>query len=283
MACLAQEHRHMSALATLLEQRAQSPKTLTHGDYCLLRDVVGYLHDFPDGVHHPTEDALLERLAHRRPDLADGLAKIRIDHTRLSDETAGLLALLENGAGNATVDHEQEVRSRVVAFADHQRRHMAREQRSLFQVALTDLRPTDWKALSRRSDLHKDPLFGERVRKRHRRLFEFLLDPGDSVPRSAASAIEAQERLVVALDALERGAAAGFATLGRAAAELGEEARGFLAAAQPPATLYGLLAWPWRCGLSAGRAAWGCSETLAALCTAAAQETWRALQPRKRE
>jgi len=284
MACLAGEHRHMTALARLLEQRARQARGLNRGDYYLMRDIVGYLHDFPDGVHHPTEDILFRRLESRRPDLASEVNAARADHRTLSEETARLLDVLESAADGPSTETERTIRARSQALAVHQRRHMAFEQRKLFQAALADLQPSDWKVLSRRAGLHEDPLFGERVDARHRTLFEFLLETDRSLPATAtASVIAAQERLIVAIDALEQGASASLAALGRAASGLNRETRRHLTGERRPSSLPGLAAWPLSYGLSLGRTAWDCGRSLVEIYAATTRSTWGALLSRQRE
>ncbi len=80
---LLDEHRCINGLVRVLESR--SSKHPGMADYYLLRDIVGYVHDYAERVHHPTEDLLVRKLLLRRPG-AKGLvravaagARIRID------------------------------------------------------------------------------------------------------------------------------------------------------------------------------------------------------------
>jgi hemerythrin-like domain-containing protein len=251
----------MAALLQLLEQRASGRKKLTPGDLCLLRDVVSYLHDFPDRVHHPTENLLFDRLLKRRPDLAEEVAGLRSEHEQLAEETLALLEGLEQAiTGSAS---QRSLRAQVVRFTASQRAHMEREGRKVFGVAKTELLKSDWTALGRRTKLHADPLFGDEVQPRHRLLFEFLVHPErSSMAAMMAAGMGVQERLIDVVSALELGAAAAVGIVGQAAEAVTVEARSLLAGERHYANPLQRIIWPWHCGLLLSRTAWHSGSAL---------------------
>ena len=261
--CLAAEHRHMTALLNLLEQRMSQRQKITQGDYYLMRDVVGYLHDFPDQVHHPTEDLLFDSLVARRPELAKEVASLRQEHEQLAMVTAVLLDALEQAITAGQRQPEQKLRTQVTQFVEQQRKHMKRESQNLFPAAVKSLRSSDWNSLARRARLHADPLFGEQVQPRHRMLFEFLVHPQrSSVAAMLASGIGVQERLIDALTALEQGASEALIILSQAADGLTAEARSFLANEDRYSSRFNRMIWPWHGGLLVSRTAWHSGSSL---------------------
>jgi hemerythrin-like domain-containing protein len=255
--CLAQEHRHIAALLGLLEQRVANTRKLTTGDLYLLADVIGYLHDFPDQVHHPTENLLFDRLQKRRPDLAPELAGLRQEHEQLAAETRLLLDALEQAIAAHDAVRPSSLRTRIKHFVASQRAHMEREGRSAFGAAITDLSETDWRALERRTELHEDPLFGPGVQPRQRLLFEYLVHPGRrSATAMLAGGMELQERWLDMAGALENGVSEALGVFENAARALFGETRNLLLGEQHYADPWQRIIWPWHYGQLVGRAAW---------------------------
>jgi len=249
LACLAAEHRHMSALTRLLEVRSARKQKLKQSDYFLLRDVVAYLHDYPDQVHHPTEDVLFERLARLRPDLRDEVKALQSQHRELAEQGGSLLAQLEQAADGVSPRSEKALRANIRDFVSSQNSHMQRESRQLFPAALANLRPADWQVIARRVSLHEDPLFGPQVHPRHRTLFEYLLGAErEFAGRIVVGSLGLQERLIVAASAVEDGSRESIKVLGEAAAQCLNETRALLVGERRPGTLGEWLSAPWRYG-----------------------------------
>lgn len=271
--CLALEHRHMTALVNLLEQRLSQRQKLASGDYYLMRDVIAYLHDFPDQVHHPTEDLLFDSLVVRRPDLASEVASLRAEHAQQAIETARLLECLEQAIAAGRYVQEQSLRTQITQFAEQQRNHMMRENRNLFPAAVASLRASDWKTLARRSELHDDPLFGDQLQPRHRLLFEFLVHPQrSSVAVMMASGMGAQERLIDVFTVLEQGVSEAQTILGHAVDGLAAEARSFLANEDRYSSRFNRIIWPWHGGLLMSRTAW---QSSSGLLSASGKTAWQ--------
>jgi hemerythrin-like domain-containing protein len=284
LACLAEEHRHMRALLKLLELRASQRAALELADYYLMRDIVAYLHDYPDQVHHPTEDLLFTRLGKLRPDLRSEIESVKNQHRQLARASSRLLEDLEAATSAPAIRSEQAIRKRVQSFALHQQRHMQRENRSLFAAALAELKPADWKALSRRAHLHEDPLFGSTVQSRHRSLFEFLLDADRLFPLAVAnSAMDTQERLIAAVTAIEQGGQQGLAIMRQAAGSLIEETRARLSGAKQATSLLGLMTTPWQFGWVVARTFGDCSWKLLGISATTTRQACVAVWQRPRE
>ncbi len=262
--CLAQEHRHIAGLLNLLEQRVANTRKLSTGDLYLLADIIGYLHDFPDQVHHPTENQLFERLQKRRPDLAPELAGLRREHEQLAAETLQLLDALEQAiAAGGSPSLRTHIKPRIKHFVASQRAHMEREARNAFAAAITGLAETDWRALERRTELHEDPLFGAGVQPRQRLLFEYLVHPGRSSATTVlASSMDLQERWLDMAGALESGVTEALGVFENAARALYGETRNLLLAEQHYADPWQRVIWPWHYSRLLGRTAWQGSGAL---------------------
>jgi hemerythrin-like domain-containing protein len=75
------EHQYFRRLLTLLQKQLD----VFHGgespNYELMMDIVSYLREYSDRLHHPREDVAFERLAQRAPELALPLARLKHSRT----------------------------------------------------------------------------------------------------------------------------------------------------------------------------------------------------------
>ena len=173
------EHRYLGALVQVLTTKSSTHHRARVGDLYLLRDVVAYLQDYPDHVHHPTEELLFARVLLHKPALQGLVARLRRDHDELAQENRRVLALLDEA-----LDRPREARARAAldgchALARRQREHMQVENTEAFPAALATLSRADWHRIEARFRAADDPLFGQVVSSRHRRLYEYLLDFAD--------------------------------------------------------------------------------------------------------
>jgi len=173
------EHRYLSALLRVLEDKTGARARLKTGDYYLLRDIVGYVRDYPDHVHHPTEDLLFERVLRKDPAQSRIVERLRRDHQAIQAETRQLLARLDELIEQPNPARAGEILQACRSLARHQRTHMQLENREAFPAAIATLSGADWQKIETRFLTAEDPLFGNVVSSRHRLLYEYLLDYAD--------------------------------------------------------------------------------------------------------
>ena len=129
------EHRSVFALLQELERVASKTSPLTAGDYCLARDIVAYVHDYSDNVHHPTEDLVFARLLARRPAMEPTVQRLRGDHEAMAVETRTLFKRLDALATRRASGRHAAVLKACTDYVAHQRAHMQFENRELFPAA----------------------------------------------------------------------------------------------------------------------------------------------------
>jgi hemerythrin-like domain-containing protein len=261
--CLFEEHRHLAALIQLLIEKVSRPGTLGRGDLYLLRDVVGYLHDYPDEVHHPTENLLFERVVRRNPDMEGAAARLREDHAAISAETGRLLELLDRLIEKHRGDTEQEVRSACLDFAGKQQAHMRFENSEVFPAAMESLSRSDWREIERHFAGADDPLFGRAVAGRHRLLYEYLLGPADRAePAIAGIQLLGLERMMLTAESLEQGARSWWARVGELGDEVLLESRSTFSQAIHPSGLGSAVTLPARYSMFLARSFLDCGRDL---------------------
>jgi hemerythrin-like domain-containing protein len=210
------EHRYLSALARLLEAKSSQRVPLRVADYYLLRDVVGYMHDYPDHVHHPTEDLLFERVIQKRPSLKKIVKRLRRDHEEGATETQQLLCQLDELINRPDAELSRVVVNGCKVMARRQRSHMRLENQEAFPAAIATLSEADWQKIETHFLTAEDPLFGKTVSSRHRLLYEYLLDFADGGDhKSAIAQLFSLERFVQTGEVLAKGAGEGWTCLAR--------------------------------------------------------------------
>ena len=170
---LLDEHRCLNGLVRVLESR--SSKHPGMADYYLLRDIVGYVHDYAERVHHPTEDLLVRKLLLRKPGAKGLVERLQREHDSASMATRKLLDQLDELIKKPAAEHARAVRKACVAFAERQRAHMRFEDEKIFPCGVASLSSADWRTIEARLFASEDPLFGRKIGARHRVLYEYLL------------------------------------------------------------------------------------------------------------
>nr|AIT69765.1 putative hemerythrin [uncultured bacterium] len=170
---LLDEHRCLNGLVRVLESR--SSKHPGMADYYLLRDIVGYVHDYAERVHHPTEDLLVRKLLLRKPGAKGLVERLQREHDSASMATRKLLDQLDELIKKPAAERARAVRKACVAFAERQRAHMRFEDEKIFPCGVASLSSADWRTIEARLFASEDPLFGRKIGARHRVLYEYLL------------------------------------------------------------------------------------------------------------
>ncbi len=148
-------------------------------DFGLLENVLDYMADFPEIMHHPKEEAFIcAALRRRQPEAAPMLDKIHAEHEKggnlLADLRARLAAYRDDPA--AFADFAEGCR----AYIRFERHHMAREERELLPLATQALRDQDWTEINQAFASNEDPLFGAARKKRFDGLFRHILERAPS-------------------------------------------------------------------------------------------------------
>jgi len=274
LCCLFQEHRHLAALMRALERRVRQAGSLEAGDYYLLRDIVGYLHDYPDSVHHPTENLLFEKLLKREPSAKKSVAGLRRDHKAVAVETMGLLELLDKAIERPGKQLEQAVRRDCLAFIEHQRKHMQFENQKLFPAAIESLSDEDWRQIEVHFALVEDPLFGRVVENSHRLLYEYLVNPAAMATEGfSVSRLFSLEHMILTAEMLEKTSTSSCARLKELGLLVSGETRSAISRSLKPENLGSALFLPIDYATFVARSLLDCSADLAKISTSTVKDT----------
>lgn len=205
---LCNEHRYMNLLLETMLEQLQNESVDSATSYYLLSDIAQYMHDYPETVHHPTEDVIFERLLKRDPDSEKDIEWLRRDHERLDSATSELVELLEVASEQKTGEARATAEEALRKYIGRLQRHMELEEARLFPRAVECLSHTDWKTIDSQLANVEDPLFGENVAREYRPLYEYFWRRADGLSRGLTRYEFRQfDSFVLSADALDHGMA----------------------------------------------------------------------------
>ena len=163
------EHADFKALLRLLQREVDVFHRGERPSYELMLDVISYLREFGDRIHHPREDVAFERLARRCPDLALPLARLRQQHAVIAEAGEALRELLVEILDGALVKRA-EVEMAAAMYLVYYGNHIAEEDEDIVARAEQALNAEDWEAVRHAVPPAADPLFGPVPSERYRAL-----------------------------------------------------------------------------------------------------------------
>ncbi len=163
------DHRNMAQLLDLLDMETERLAASGEPDYDLVQDVMRYMTEYPDVVHHPKEDLIYRHLRSLHPDIDDDLKRVETDHRHIEESGLKLKNDIEAISAGANLNRD-EIIDNLHQYIEQLREHMCWEEKDLFTLADELQRDGDWSAIVSKNDEIGDPLFGPRVERKYRRL-----------------------------------------------------------------------------------------------------------------
>jgi hemerythrin-like domain-containing protein len=163
------EHAYFRRLLALLQQQVDVFHGGERPNYELMLDIVSYLREYSDRVHHPREDVAFARLAQKAPELALPLERLKQEHRVIANAGEALKELLAEILDDAVVPRA-DVEMAAATYLVYYDSHIAKEEADVIARAARALGPEDWDAVKNAVPAVKDPLFGEAPEERYRKL-----------------------------------------------------------------------------------------------------------------
>ena len=115
-------------------------------DYEGMCEIVTYLREYGDAVHHPREGVAFARLAMRCPDMELALARLEQEHRVIAQAGQRLLEHIEAILGGAMVPRA-ELESVLATYLVYYGNHIAKEEEDVLTRASGFLTADDWDAV----------------------------------------------------------------------------------------------------------------------------------------
>jgi hemerythrin-like domain-containing protein len=118
--------------------------------------VIDYFKNYPDSCHHPKED--MKKLKARDPVAAATIGDLEAEHQEGTKRLRRVAQAVERVLSDQDL-LRQNVDNIIRDFINHERQHMAMEERVVFPAALNALRPEDWADIALKLADRYDPFY----------------------------------------------------------------------------------------------------------------------------
>jgi len=163
------EHANIAGVLKVLAQQIKLFDQGKHPDFQLMQDIVTYMSEYCDQVHHPKEDVVFDRLSQKDPQSRVVVNRLQSDHKKITSLTKSFADTLEEIVLESVMSREQ-VSNQAHDFLDTNANHMALEEAEIFPGLLHCFTQDDWQSVSSNITSQIDPLFGDNVEGKYKLL-----------------------------------------------------------------------------------------------------------------
>lgn len=171
---LRKDHAQIARLMSLLEKELDRFHEGNEPAFDLLIDLLDYLGNYADCVHHPCENWLFQLLQQRTDEGSAVVDELIGQHDTLAQLTKDFRQTLEAITQDAVIRRD-EVEQKGRDYIKLQRSHLKREELEIFPLLELTLKDEDWAAVAAVAKPTEDPLSDGRVQERYQELYEYLI------------------------------------------------------------------------------------------------------------
>ncbi len=138
-------------------------------DFQLMHEVMHYMTSYPDIYHHPREDVIFRKLREKPGIDVGAIDEVLAEHVDLIARGKRFRAALRTVLSESMMLTEEflAIANDYIAM---QRRHLDREEGSLFRLAREHLDDDEWRDIDVAFEDAPDPLFGRLVKAEYRHI-----------------------------------------------------------------------------------------------------------------
>ncbi|ELA8176875.1 hemerythrin domain-containing protein [Vibrio alginolyticus] len=165
------EHGYMVRLLAILRHKLNEIKKERVINYALVSEIVDYLSNHSEKVHHPKEDILYHHFLEHygKQQTMENLEK---EHLELASKTREFSSVIEMILQDAVVPQDMFV-AHLEDFIESQRHHLELEERKILPLIEELFTTEDWQYVeSLWSVSEDDPVFGDTIADRYKQLAE---------------------------------------------------------------------------------------------------------------
>ena len=171
---LQEDHLHLVRLLDLLERLLDMFHEGTEPDYELMCELLEYMEQYADQLHHPSEDLIFERMRTYYTGQLQMLDVLSNQHQVLGEINRQFRISIE-GIIHGDVLRRDLVEAHGRDLIETLRKHLDLEEKEAFPLARKLLTDDDWAELQEQAPKASDPLFGDRDPDRFQALYRHLL------------------------------------------------------------------------------------------------------------
>ena len=163
---LNEDHQHIGEVLAVLERELAKKDDDEGVEWAIVGDILAYLQEYPDAVHHPLEDRMFDKVLDKGLTPAEReLVHFNLaQHEEIVAATLQLARDIESILNDIVVPLDQ-VQEHFDRYLEIQRIHMRNENLHLFPMAQRFLSGADWAAVGAEAAQHADPMFEQKLEK----------------------------------------------------------------------------------------------------------------------
>lgn len=165
------DHVNFAKVLNLLVEQLEVLRNGDAPDYDLILDILYYIKDYPDLIHHPAEEVVFAVYLERHSEHEQTIRRLSHEHQELKERTDQLYLLAE-GVAEDQVFSKQDFEEQIADFIHQQRHHMAIEEGEIYPALKARLSRTDLERVDTDLRAQQDPLFGDTVHQQYQSLYQ---------------------------------------------------------------------------------------------------------------
>lgn len=163
------EHGYMVRLLAVLKRKISQLEREEAINYSLLYEIVAYLAEHSERVHHPKEDIIyqyyLDRFGH-----LEAIENLEEEHQQLSQKTHAFLETVDMILQDAVVPQDMFL-DQLREFVVSQKQHLEMEEQSVLPIIVRNFTVKDWQAVEEMWSMNEDdPVFGDTIAEKYQQL-----------------------------------------------------------------------------------------------------------------
>ena len=123
MTGLRTDHRNMALLLDLLDMETERLAASEEPAYDFVQELMRYMTEYPDVVHHPKENLIYRHLKSLHPDIDDNLKRVETDHRHIEESGLKLKIDIEAMSDGAYLNRD-EIIANLRHYIEKLREHM---------------------------------------------------------------------------------------------------------------------------------------------------------------
>ncbi len=131
---LYRDHATIAQLMFILERQLDGLKAIDRPDTNLLKDLIDFVSDYSDRIHHPIEDLLFQTLHARTDQGRKETEELLVQHLTIADMTRKFHNALQDIDKDTAISSLGEVEKKGREYIDIHRDHMQIEERHAFPL-----------------------------------------------------------------------------------------------------------------------------------------------------
>ncbi len=163
------EHGYMARLLAVLNNKLELLKQEQEINCSLIAEVVHYLMNHSDKVHHPKEDVIYHYYL-KQYGSDQAIEDLELEHQLLSEKTVDFLGVVDMILQDAVVPQQVFI-DLLESFVKAQRKHMEYEEKQILPMIVQAFTVKDWqKVESQWLQPEYDSVFGDTIADQYRQL-----------------------------------------------------------------------------------------------------------------